>query len=285
MTSPAVREYARAVRARYQAGGRQEKKRILDEFCETTRMHRKAVIRLLNRRPGPRAGWSGRPRRYGAEVMEALVKVWEVGDRMCGKLLAAVMADLVEALERHGELVLMPEVRERLLEISPASIDRLLSRHRRRLGVQPQRRSQPASHSLKGNIPIRTWSEWKDVPVGSLQADLVLHCGESTEGFFLASLCAVDMASGWTELNFFRPIRKLAAKERLGPRLIKRYDEPQTAYQRLPASGVLADEVRADLESLLHRLNPADLQRRIDALLRKLWRLGQNEHRLAEHVG
>ncbi len=389
MTSPAVREYAQAVRARYQAGGRQEKKRILDEFCETTGMHRKAVIRLLNRRPGPRAGWSGRPRRYGAEVMEALVKVWEVGDRMCGKLLAAVMADLVEALERHGELVLMPEVRERLLEISPASIDRLLSRHRRRLGVQPQRQSQPASHSLKSEIPIRTWSEWKEVQVGSLQADLVLHCGESTEGFFLASLCAVDVASGWTELepawglskqrvgtavhhirqrlpfalkslhtdngsefinhtlygwcrregvsftrgrsyrkndqayveqrnwltvrrqvgydrltskeaysllgqlypllclqlNFFRPIRKLAAKERLGPRLIKRYDEPQTAYQRLLASGVLADEVRADLESLLHRLNPADLQRRIDALLRKLWRLGQNQHRLAEDVG
>jgi len=39
MTGPAVREYAQAVRARYQAGGRQEKKRILDEFCETTGMH------------------------------------------------------------------------------------------------------------------------------------------------------------------------------------------------------------------------------------------------------
>jgi hypothetical protein len=64
MIGPAVKEYAQAVRARYQAGGRQEKKRILDEFCETTGMHRKAVIRLLNRRPGPRAGGSGRPRHY-----------------------------------------------------------------------------------------------------------------------------------------------------------------------------------------------------------------------------
>jgi len=175
MTGPAVREYAQAVRARYQAGGRQEKKRILDEFCETTGMHRKAVIRLLNWRVGPRAGWGGRPRRYGAEVMEALVKVWQVGDRMCGKLLAAVMADLVEALERHGE----------------------------------------------------------------------------------------------------RP----------DPRLLKRYDEPRTAYQRLLEAGVLSDEARADLASTLQRLNPADLQRRIDALLRQLWRLGQNEHRLAEDVG
>jgi hypothetical protein len=29
----------------------------------------------------------------------------------------------------------------------------------------------------------------------------VLHCGESTEGFFLTTLTAVDVASGWTELQ------------------------------------------------------------------------------------
>jgi hypothetical protein len=33
----------------------------------------------------------GRPRRYGPEVTEALVKLWEAGDRMCGKLLVAVL--------------------------------------------------------------------------------------------------------------------------------------------------------------------------------------------------
>ena len=37
--------------------------------------------------------------------------------------------------------------------------------------------------------------------MGSLQADLVLHCGESTEGFFLTTLCAVDVAVVWTELQ------------------------------------------------------------------------------------
>jgi hypothetical protein len=55
MTGPAVAEYALAVRRRYEVAGRAEKKRILDEFCETTGMHRKAVIRLLNRVPGPTA--------------------------------------------------------------------------------------------------------------------------------------------------------------------------------------------------------------------------------------
>ena len=388
MTGPAVLEYAVAVRARYRAAGRSGKKQILDEFCETTGMHRKAVIRLLNRRGGPSAGHGGRPRRYGPEVTEALVKVWEVGDRMCGKLLAAVMRSLVEALERHGELLVTPGVRALLLEISPASIDRLLSRHRRRLGVQPQRR-QPASNGLKSEIPIRTWSEWEDVAVGSLQADLGLHCGESTEGFYVASLCAVDVASGWTELqpvwglgmqrvgtavhhvrqrlpfplkslhtdngsefinhtlfnwcrrekvsftrgrsykkndqayveqrnwltvrrqvgydrlaskqayallgqlypllclqlNFFRPIRKLVAKERHGSRVLKRYSEPRTAYQRLLDSDTLRDEEHRALAERMRAINPADLQRRIDRLLRELWRLGQQERKLADEVG
>jgi len=81
MTTGAVGEYGAAKRGRYRVAGRAEKKRILDEFCETTGMHRKAVIRLLNREPGPRRA-GGRPRRYGAEVSEALVKVWEAGDRM-----------------------------------------------------------------------------------------------------------------------------------------------------------------------------------------------------------
>ncbi len=36
MTSPPVREYAQAARARYEAEERQEKKRIMDEFCQTT---------------------------------------------------------------------------------------------------------------------------------------------------------------------------------------------------------------------------------------------------------
>jgi hypothetical protein len=381
-------EYAAAVRLRYVSGNRSEKKRILDEFCETTGMHRKAAIRLLNRKPLAVKGRTGRPRKYGPEVAVALVKVWEVGDRMCGKLLAAVMPELVEALERHGELTLTPQTRSLLLEISPASIDRLLSRHRRRLGVQPRRVSS-ASGSLKGEIPVRTWREWKGAPVGSVQADLVLHCGESTAGFYLTTLCAIDVASGWTELqpiwglgkqrvgtaihlvrqrlpfaltslhtdngtefinhtlynwcrqekvaftrgrsyrkndqayveqrnwltvrrqvgydryaskaayallgqlypvlglqlNFFRPIRKVVSKERIDGRVVKHYDEPRTACQRLLESSQLTDIQQHQLRARLQMINPAELQRRIDQLLRQLWQLGRQETRITEDAG
>lgn len=307
---------------------------------------------------------------------------------MCGKLLAAVMPQLVEALERHEELKVTPEVRALLLEISPASIDRLLSRHRGRLGVQP-RRSSGGVGGLKSEVPVRTWNEWKGVNVGALQADLVLHCGERTAGFYLTTLCAVDVASGWTELqpvwglgkqrvgtavhhirerlpfrlqslhtdngaefvnhtlynwcrqekvsftrgrsyrkndqayveqrnwltvrrqvgydrlaskeayallgqlypllclqlNLFRPIRKVVAKEHVGSRTVKRYDEPRTAYQRLITSGQVSELQRRRLETQLVATNPAELQRAIDKLLRRLWRLGRQETRIAEDAG
>jgi len=200
MTRLTVHEYAAALRRRYQVARKGVKKKILDEFCQTTGMHRKAAIRLLNHSGRPRAVGRGRPRRYGSEVAAALVKLWEVGDRMCGKLLAAVMPDLLAALERHGELEVSPEVKALLLQVSPSTIDRLL-RKTRTAGLRQPRRQRPATTALKAQIPIRTWSEWKDARPGSMQADLVLHCGDSVEGFFLTTLTAVDVASGWTELQ------------------------------------------------------------------------------------
>ena len=52
---------------------------------------------------------------------------------------------------------------------------------------------------LKGSIPIRTFADWQENKPGFLEMDLVAHCGESVEGFYLNTLCAVDVASGWTE--------------------------------------------------------------------------------------
>ncbi|WP_322796066.1 transposase family protein [Tepidiforma sp.] len=201
MTRVTLEEYAAAVRPRYERARKQEKGRILDEFCETTGLHRKAAIRLLRRRqrPGP-ARKAGRPVRYGPEVTEALVAVWEAADRMCGKLLVAVMPVLVDGLERHGELRLSPDVRAALLSMSASTIDRRLRRRRWWLGRQPRRASSPAS-GVKAQVPLRTWSEWQGVRPGCVQADLVLHCGERTEGFFLTTLTVVDVATGWIALQ------------------------------------------------------------------------------------
>ncbi|MFQ5343436.1 MAG: transposase family protein [Anaerolineae bacterium] len=202
MTRLTLYEYVATVRPRYRKAGKRGKGLILDEFCQTTGLHRKAAIRLLGRgrRPAAVPKKVGRPRRYGPEVTGALVKVWEAGDRMCGKLLVAVLPVLVEGLERHGEMRLSARVREALMSISAATIDRRLRGWRKNLGRQP-RRPSAATTGLKAQVPVRTWSEWKEVQPGSVQADLVLHCGESLEGFFLTTLTVVDVATGWTEVE------------------------------------------------------------------------------------
>ncbi len=201
MTRVTLHEYGATLRPRYRRARKKEKSRILDEFCQTAGLHQKAAIRLLGRGRGLAvAPKNGRPKRYGPEVTEARVKIWEAGDRMCGKLLFAVLPALVAGLERHGELCLEARVREALLSMSAATIDRQLKNWRKHLGRQPRRPASPAT-GLKAQIPIRTWSEWQDVQPGSVQADLVLHCGESVEGFFLSTLTVVDVATGWTELE------------------------------------------------------------------------------------
>lgn len=55
MTRSALEEYASAVRRRYKGADKAKKTRILDEFCQTTGMHRKAAVRLLNRQTRPRS--------------------------------------------------------------------------------------------------------------------------------------------------------------------------------------------------------------------------------------
>ena len=199
MTRRSIEDYAKAIRARYLGSRKAGKRQILDEFCQATGYHRKAAIRLLRRPLRAAQGRPrGRPQRYGPLVVEALRKAWEATNHICSKRLAPFLAELVPILEQHRELALTGEVREAVLGLRPSTIDRLLRPYRR----VPKRR--PGGHpatvaSIRRQIPIRTSGEWKGATPGSVQADLVEHCGESASGFYLYTLTVVDVRSGWTE--------------------------------------------------------------------------------------
>ena len=64
-----------------------------------------------------------------------------------------------------------------------------------------------------------------------------------------------------------------------GARVTKLYDAPQTPYQRLLESGVLDDATRERLDAELRAINPADLKRRIESALRRLWDCTQQKDR------
>jgi len=63
VTRRSIAEYAEAVRGRYFRAGKKTKTGILKEFVATTGMHRRATIRMLNRRggcPGKKKEWASK---------------------------------------------------------------------------------------------------------------------------------------------------------------------------------------------------------------------------------
>ena len=188
-----------AIRERYQRSNRTGRTAILDEFVAVTGYHRKHAVRLLasageRRLPPARtvARW------YGAEVRDALIVLWEASDRICSKRLKPLIPTLLPALERHGRLTLIAELRALLLAVSPASMDRLLSEVRL-VARGGRRRRAGFSSAVRRPVPVRTFGDWNDPPPGFVEVDFVAHGGTSAAGSFVQTMVLTDIATGWTE--------------------------------------------------------------------------------------
>jgi hypothetical protein len=203
VTPLSLREYAGRQRERYrQLTRRADKRALLDEFVAVTKLHRKAVIRLLRRAPSRRAGSprGGRPRRYGPEVGRAAAVLWEAAGHIGPHRLQPFVPELLDRLAQCAELVVPPAVDKLVRQASAATLGRLLAPARAQRPARGLATTRAGSW-LKGEIPIRTFAEWDDVQPGFLEIDLVAHCGSTTEGFYLCTLCAVDIATAWIELE------------------------------------------------------------------------------------
>ena len=199
MTRRSTLEYAQAIRLRYLRASKVEKGKILDEFMQVTGLHRKAAIRLLSRANQPKIGKRrGRRKQYGPDVAGMLKAVWEASDRLCSKRLQPFLPEMVKVLRQHGEQRINAFLEEQLCQMSPSTIDRLLRPYRKIGGRKSLSTTRPGS-LLKSCISIRTFADWQENKSGFMETDLVAHCGESAKGFYLNTLCAVDVASGWTE--------------------------------------------------------------------------------------
>jgi hypothetical protein len=192
-------ELVAAIGDRYRASSRSEKSRILDEFVAVSGYHRKHGIRLLRERPiTPETVRRVGQRIYGTEICDALIVLWETSDRVCSKRLQPLIPELLPALERHGKLVIDERQRERLLSISAATIDRLLSEVRI-AAAGGRRRRAGLSSAIRRSVPVRTFAGWNDPSPGYVEIDLVAHGGTSVSGSFIQTMVLTDVATGWTE--------------------------------------------------------------------------------------
>ena len=124
--------------------------------------------------------------------------IWEAADRICGKRLKAAMPDFIKSLEQHGHLSLDAEARRKLLTVSAATIDRILSPMRREAKGRPRSRRKPMSR-IKDRVPVRTFSDWSEPAPGYFETDFVAHNGGVSSGSCVHTLVLTDVASGWTE--------------------------------------------------------------------------------------
>ncbi|MBC8741971.1 transposase family protein [Paraburkholderia sp. UCT31] len=193
------KELVAALQLRYSGAAFGDRIRILDEFVALTGYHRKHAIRLLREQPGAVKGARERNRLYDEAVRQALTVLWEAADRVCGKRLKALIPKLVDAMERHGHLDLDPVIKAKLLDVSTATIDRMLANARLAIDGQRKRRKGVGS-AIRRSIPVRTFADWRDPPPGFFEIDMVEHCGgPKTDGDFVHTLTLTDIASGWTE--------------------------------------------------------------------------------------
>jgi IS30 family transposase len=191
-------ELVEATRPRYLKANKAGKEHILNEFVANTGYHRKYAIRILKHGAKPKGlKKKGRQKVYQGEVVQALSWIWEICGRICSKRLKPFLPEIVSVLERQNELHLTAATKALLLSMSCATIDRCLA---------PARYEHPHGLSttkpgtlLKKAIPVRTYTPWEDEKPGFVEIDLVAHCGETTEGQYLNTLTATDLATGWTE--------------------------------------------------------------------------------------
>ena len=211
--------FAREKAKRYRQGSKKKKGQLIEEYMELvgcTRHHAAWTLRCWGitvweqhaGRPvkivvGRRRSRQRTARIYDQQTVAALTKLWRHFGYLCGKRLAATLRLWLPHYEGWNarskrKIALTPEVRAKLLRISPATIDRLLRVEKRKLLLRGLSHTKKPTGTLMLQIPIHTFSEWQNVPVGSLGMDLVGHDGGSAQGEFAYTLLATDRCTQWT---------------------------------------------------------------------------------------
>lgn len=193
----AKREYLVQMRDRYgRAADRAARTRLLDEVCEVTGYHRKAVIRVLGR-PAVRVARRrrGRPVRYGPTVVGILRRLWEAAGYPWSVRLRALLPAWLPSATRRWQIP--AAVAQQLRTMSPRQMDRALQPYKKELRKRQYGRTKPGT-LLKHQIPLKT-DRWDVQVPGFTEIDLVAHSGDRADGEFIHSLNLTDIHTTWVE--------------------------------------------------------------------------------------
>ena len=198
MSRKAIREYFKAIYARYRKASKEIKQIILNEFCSNTGYNRKYAIRKLN---GPTPGKTNtihrrrRKHTYGPEVLSILSAVWEAAGYPCSARLKALIKLWLPWIRKQFQIEQQGE--KQLLSINARQMDRRLKDKKAQVGRRMYGRTKPGT-LLKHHIPIRT-DNWDVKTPGWTEVDTVSHSGNCADGKFAYTINQTDILTTWGE--------------------------------------------------------------------------------------
>ena len=202
MTPMAKKELLDKIKPRYLKADKQNKGLMLDEFCSNTGYNRNYAVQIMqagydyNR--VKREGRKKRKLKYDSDVINVAIKIWELLEYPCGARLQPVLISTLDAMERAREINVSSEIREKLQQIKPKTLDRRLKREREIKKLNRSRGTTRHGSLLKSSIPIRI-TNWDTSEVGFMEMDTVAHNGGDPSGDCIYSLDMTEIYSGWSE--------------------------------------------------------------------------------------
>lgn len=194
------KQYLQAVQKDYLKAGRLEKQRLLSEVESRTGLDRNYIIQRMSAKTRwePIEKRKPRPVEFGSDLVEPLVRLWDIFDEACGQRLVTSIADELERSRDFEEIFVTDDQARQLKKMSARTIDRLLE-HERSVRLIAQKYEHNHMPLLYQKIPTKLSDEWDRNILGQIQIDGVEHCGSSAQGEYVNTIDSVDISSYWWE--------------------------------------------------------------------------------------
>ena len=200
MNMQSRKQYLQEVQKDYLKASKKEKEKLLDEAEHRTGLARKYLIRRLaaKTRWEPITKRAPRPSKYGVDLLEPLVRIWDIFDEPCSERLVTNIADELDRLRGFEEIFITDSQANQLKRVSARTIDRLLENEKsvRLIAKKYEHKNLPI---LYERIKTKLSDEWNRNLLGQIQADGVEHCGQSAQGNYLVTISTTDIGSHWWE--------------------------------------------------------------------------------------
>ncbi len=198
-------EVAKTILERYLRSTKQEKKKILDEFCATTKYDRKyaiAKLKKLQLTPHFKESVVGkhirnRERRYDGCVEVVVEQIYEALGGIGSRRIHPHIQVILEKGIKFGHIKTDPITEMKIRAMSRSTLDRMITRVRERNAIKGISTTRPGT-LLKSEIPLRV-GVWEETNPGFCEIDLVAHCGDHAAGMFISTLNTTDIATSWFE--------------------------------------------------------------------------------------